>query len=199
MKFGQQSGSRWLSTLQTLVLAVVLAALIRWGIAEPRYIPSGSMLPTLQLGDRLVVEKISHYWRGWQRGDLVVFAPPPALVSLGYPPDHVLIKRVVALPGETVQVRAGRVWVNGLPLEEPYVTEPAAYTWGTEVVPPGHLFVLGDNRNASNDSHVWGFLDQQLILGRAWVRFWPWPVRVYGGIFPRDEILWGAGIPPLGS
>ncbi len=195
-----KSGHRWwLNTLQTLLLAVVLAATIRWGVAEPRYIPSGSMLPTLQLGDRLVVEKISHYWRNWQRGDMVVFAPPPALVSLGYRPDNVLIKRVVALPGETVRVRGGRVWVNGLALEEPYVAEPAAYTWGPGVVPAGYLFVLGDNRNASNDSHVWGFLAEPLILGRAWVRFWPWPLRVYGGMFGGAEILLGLGIPPLVS
>jgi signal peptidase I len=100
MKFGHGWTTGWGNTLLTLLLAVVLAAVIRWAVAEPRYIPSGSMLPTLQLGDRLVVEKISHYWRDWQRGDIVVFAPPPALVSLGYDPDNVLIKRVVALPGK---------------------------------------------------------------------------------------------------
>jgi signal peptidase I len=154
------------------------------------------MLPTLQLGDRLVVEKISHYWRDWQRGDIVVFAPPPALVSLGYDPDNVLIKRVVALPGETVEVKEGRVWVNGAPLAEPYGATPAEYTWGPAVVPPGCVFVLGDNRNASNDSHVWGFLDERLILGRAWVRFWPWPVRRYAA---REEVmLLGMGTPPFG-
>lgn len=179
----------WLHTLQTLLLAVVLAAVIRWGIAEPRYIPSGSMLPTLNLGDRLVVEKISHFWRDWHRGDIVVFAPPPALVSQGYNTDNVLIKRIIALPGETVEVRAGQVWVNGFPLSEPYVAESPRYTWGPAVVPAGSVFVLGDNRNASNDSHVWGFLDERLIIGRAWVRFWPWPLRVYAVIPLGEEIV----------
>lgn len=176
-------GTRWrgwlAQMLPTLLVAVALALLLRWGVAEPRYIPSGSMLPTLQLGDRLVVEKISHHWRHWQRGDIVVFSPPPALLLQGYRPEDVLIKRVVALPGETVEIRQGRVWVNGEPLEEPYVAQPPNYTWGPAVVPEGYLFVLGDNRNASNDSHVWGFLDQRLVRGRAWVRFWPWPVQVY--------------------
>lgn len=196
MKFGHGWTTGWGNTLLTLLLAVVLAAVIRWAVAEPRYIPSGSMLPTLQLGDRLVVEKISHYWRDWQRGDIVVFAPPPALVSLGYNPDNVLIKRVVALPGETVEVKEGRVWVNGAPLAEPYGATLAEYTWGPAVVPPGCVFVLGDNRNASNDSHVWGFLDERLILGRAWVRFWPWPVRRYAA---REEVmLLGMGTPPFG-
>ncbi len=196
MKFGHGWMTGWGSTLQTLLLAVVLAAVIRWAVAEPRYIPSGSMLPTLQLGDRLVVEKISHYWRDWQRGDIVVFAPPPALVSLGYDPDNVLIKRVVALPGETVEVKEGRVWVNGAPLAEPYGATLAEYTWGPAVVPPGCVFVLGDNRNASNDSHVWGFLDERLILGRAWVRFWPWPVRRYAA--RGEAMLLGMGTPPFG-
>jgi len=196
MKFGHGWTTGWGNTLLTLLLAVVLAAVIRWAVAEPRYIPSGSMLPTLQLGDRLVVEKISHYWRDWQRGDIVVFAPPPALVSLGYNPDNVLIKRVVALPGETVEVKEGRAWVNGAPLAEPYGATLAEYTWGPAVVPPGCVFVLGDNRNASNDSHVWGFLDERLILGRAWVRFWPWPVRRYAA---REEVmLLGMGTPPFG-
>jgi len=196
MKFGHGWTTGWGNTLLTLLLAVVLAAVIRWAVAEPRYIPSGSMLPTLQLGDRLVVEKISHYWRDWQRGDIVVFAPPPALVSLGYNPDNVLIKRVVALPGETVEVKEGRVWVNGAPLAEPYGATLAEYTWGPAVVPPGCVFVLGDNRNASNDSHVWGFLDERLILGRAWVRFWPWPVRRYAA---REEVmLLGMGTHPFG-
>ncbi|APB33792.1 signal peptidase I [Gloeomargarita lithophora Alchichica-D10] len=197
MKFGQK-WTWFASTLQTLLLAIFLAAVLRWGVAEPRYIPSGSMLPTLQLGDRLVVEKISHYWRDWQRGDIVVFAPPPALVSQGYRPENVLIKRVVALAGETVQVQQGQVWVNGLPLGEPYVAEAADYTWGPAMVPAGCLLVLGDNRNASNDSHIWGFLDERLILGRAWVRFWPWPLHGYATIPWVNGMLLGLGIPLLG-
>ncbi|MEN9279418.1 MAG: signal peptidase I, partial [Gloeomargarita sp. DG_1_4_bins_134] len=110
------------------------------------------------------------------------------LVSQGYRPENVLIKRVVALPGETVEVRDGQVWVNGVPLPEPYRAEAADYAWGPAVVPAGCVFVLGDNRNASNDSHVWGFLDERLILGRAWMRFWPWPVQIYAGIPPGEAM-----------
>jgi signal peptidase I len=94
-------------------------------------------------------------------------------------------------------VKEGRVWVNGAPLAEPYGATPAEYTWGPAVVPPGCVFVLGDNRNASNDSHVWGFLDERLILGRAWVRFGRG--RCGGMRRGRKRCFWGWGHPRLGK
>jgi signal peptidase I len=159
--------------LRVLVVALVVALTVRVLIAEPRYIPSNSMDPTLHIGDRLLVEKISYYWQPPHRGDIVVFAPPPQLVRLGYEPRQAFIKRVIGEPGQTVQVNQGHVVVDGIPLQESYILEPPAYGLEPATVPPGQVFVMGDNRNDSNDSHVWGGLPQQNIIGRARFRFWP--------------------------
>lgn len=165
--------SAWRENAQILLIAVILAILIRIFVAEPRFIPSDSMQPTLQVGDRLVVEKLSYHVRPPQRGDIVVFDPPPQLQIQGYAKDQAFIKRVIATPGQTVQVKDGQVFVDQTPLVEPYIAEAPEYRWGPQQVPDGHLFVMGDNRNNSNDSHVWGFLPKQNIIGRAWVRFFP--------------------------
>jgi signal peptidase I len=159
--------------LQILVVALVLALLIRMFVAEPRFIPSASMVPTLQIGDRLVVEKISYHFRPPAMGDIVVFDPPQQLQVQGYAKDQAFIKRVIAEPGQTIQVKNGKVYVDNAPLKEDYIAEPPDYRWGPAQVPEGQLFVMGDNRNNSNDSHVWGFLPKQNIIGRAFFRFWP--------------------------
>lgn len=156
-----------------LAIALALALLIRLFVAEPRYIPSDSMVPTLQVGDRLVVEKISYRLHPPQQGDIVVFDPPAQLQQLGYTTDQAFIKRVIAQPGQTVQVHLGKVWIDGEPLTEPYIAEPPGYEMRSITVPPGHVFVMGDNRNNSNDSHVWGFLPVENIIGRAIFRFYP--------------------------
>lgn len=159
--------------LQTLLIAVILAILIRAYVAESRYIPSGSMLPTLQIGDRVVVEKLSSYFHPPRPGDIVVFYPPKVLQAVGFTADQVFIKRVIGNPGQVVQVDHGRVYLDGQPITEPYLAEPPNYEWGPWRVPDHALFVMGDNRNNSNDSHVWGFLPQDHVIGRAWFRFWP--------------------------
>lgn len=156
-----------------LAIALTLALVIRLLIAEPRYIPSDSMVPTLQVGDRLVVEKVSYRLHPPERGDIVVFDPPAQLQQLGYTNDQAFIKRVIGLPGQTVQVHLGKVWVDGQPLAEPYIAEPPGYEMRAIAVPPAHVFVMGDNRNNSNDSHVWGFLPVENIIGRAVFRFYP--------------------------
>ncbi|HEY9750001.1 MAG TPA: signal peptidase I, partial [Allocoleopsis sp.] len=107
------------------------------------------------------------------RGDIVVFDPPLQLQTQGYSKEQAFIKRVIGLPGQTVKVRQGKVYVDDQPLSEPYIAEPPAYEWGPEQVPEGQFFVMGDNRNNSNDSHIWGFLPKQNIIGRALWRFWP--------------------------
>ncbi|WP_448561860.1 signal peptidase I [Trichothermofontia sp.] len=160
--------------LQILAIALALAILIRGLVAEPRVIPSDSMVPTLLAGDRLVVEKVSYRLHPPQTGDIVVFDPPPALRTLGYRPDQAFIKRIIGRAGQIVQVKAGQVYINGEPLREDYIAAPPAYSWGPAIVPAHHLFVMGDNRNNSNDSHVWGFLPEANVIGRAWLRFWPW-------------------------
>ncbi len=159
--------------LRLLAIALAISVVVRLFIAEPRYIPSNSMDPTLHVGDRLLVEKVSYRLHPPEAGDIVVFVPPPQLQSVGFTADQAFIKRVVALPGQTVAVQAGQVLVNGVPRQEPYILEPPTYDMRPYTVPAGQLFVMGDNRNDSNDSHVWGALPWQNVIGRAVLRFWP--------------------------
>jgi signal peptidase I len=218
--------------LCTFIVLIVMRLFI-----EGRYIPSTAMTPTLQVGDRILVEKVSRLMKApIHRGDIVLFYPPPIefgakIIDSGpaavlgrmtgrpeFPQTPCFIKRVIGLPGETVEVKKGQgVFINGKLLnEDSYLKahlngnddeQPKApevvpkipqynlkyqgditglNAKGEEikpfspsqsekliVVPAGHLFVLGDNRNASEDSHVWGFLDQNLILGRAWMKWYP--------------------------
>jgi signal peptidase I len=175
-----QLWQKWGENIQILVLALGLAFLIRTFVAEPRYIPSESMLPTLEIGDRLIVEKLSYYSHPPHRGDIVVFAPPPQLQEQGYQGDQAFIKRVIGLPGDTIAVQDGRVFVNQQLLTEAYVAEPPNYLMSPMVVPPAQLFMMGDNRNNSNDSHIWGFLPRENIVGHACFRFWP--LERFGGI-----------------
>lgn len=159
-----------------LIIALVLALLLRIFVAEPRYIPSDSMLPTLERGDRLVVEKVSYHFHPPHIGDIVVFHPPQLLQSQGYSLEQAFIKRVIATPGQTVQVANGIVYRDGEPLQENYILEMPFYQLPPVQVPEGQLFVMGDNRNNSNDSHVWGFLPAENIIGHALFRFYP-PTR----------------------
>jgi signal peptidase I len=154
--------------IQTIVLAVFLALLIRSFVAEARYIPSGSMEPTLRIDDRLIVEKLSYEFQQPERGQVIVFMPPKRTNI-----DQAFIKRVIGLPGDTIEVKNGKVILNGAALNEPYTAAPPAYVLPRQQVPPGHFFVMGDNRNNSFDSHLWGFLPRQNVIGRAIFRFWP--------------------------
>lgn len=175
---------RWLpdgairDVFASLGLAVSLALVCHLAVAEARYIPSRSMVPTLAVGDRVVVEKLSYRLDGPKRGDIVVFRPPVSVAAMGYLDTSVpWIKRVVGLPGERLAVRKGWVHINGRPLVEPYLGEAPSYELAPVEVPPGHVFVLGDNRNHSIDSHVWGAVPLSRLLGRAGYRFWP-PARL---------------------
>jgi signal peptidase I len=154
-----------------IVFAVVSAFLIRQYVVQTFYIPSASMHETLIEGDRVLVNKVGYHLHDIHRGDVVVFQKPPNLdVS-----EDDLIKRVVALPGETVEGRGGKVYVNGAPLDEPYV-EPLCHGTGEfakVTVPAGTLWVMGDNRCNSSDSRVFGPIDQNLVVGRAFVIAWP--------------------------
>lgn len=159
--------------LLLLVIALCLALLIRTFVAEPRYIPSDSMLPTLQMGDRVVVDKVSYRFHLPETGDIVVFDPPQRLQGMGYAKDQAFIKRIVAKPGQEISIQDGNVYLDSKPLAEDYIAEPPAYELSTVQVPDDAFFVMGDNRNDSNDSHVWGFLPKEHIIGRARFRFWP--------------------------
>jgi signal peptidase I len=156
-----------------VAIALILALAIRIFVAEPRYIPSDSMLPTLHIGDRLLVDKVSYLFHQPQTGNIVVFEPPEKLQNQGYRKDQVFIKRIIGKPGQTVRVAKGKVYINNKSLSEDYIAEPPAYELVSAPIPEKEFFVMGDNRNDSNDSHVWGFLPKQNIIGRAVFRFWP--------------------------
>jgi len=153
-----------LDILETLVLAVVLYFGINAVSARVR-VDGFSMRPTLQDGEYILVNKLAYKTGEPHRGDIVVFIFP-------VDPQEDLIKRVIGLPGETVAIHSGTVSVNGIQLAEPYIASPPAYDdeW---VVPEGQLFVLGDNRNDSRDSHQWGFLPIENVIGRAVLIYWP--------------------------
>lgn len=144
---------------------------LRFFVAEPRYIPSESMLPTLQLNDRLIIDKLSYKFTKPKRGAVVVFEPTEVLKQQNITDTG--IKRVIGLPGDKVEVKVGRVYINEQPLPESYIAEKPEYRYGPVIVPPGEYLVLGDNRNHSYDSHDWGFVPGDGIIGRAAIRFWP--------------------------
>jgi len=160
--------------LRSLLLWVALALVLRTWVIEPRWIPSGSMLPSLQLQDRILVEKLRpRLGLPLKPGTVVVFHPPASLVAAGYDPRAALIKRVVAGPGETVAVNGGRLLRDGAVIDPDWTPATMDYSQDINTVPPGQLWVLGDNRNASLDSHVWGPLPRDEVIGTAIWRYWP--------------------------
>jgi len=153
--------------------AFLVAFVVKTFLIQAFFIPSGSMLPTLHEDDRVLVNKLSYDLHDVHRGDLVVFERPENEAA-GQIKD--LIKRVVGLPGERIESRDGDVYIDGDLLEEPYLAD-GAETTGLEpqTVPEGHVFVMGDNRGDSMDSRVFHAIDEDLIVGRAFVRVWPLP------------------------
>ena len=179
----RRNDNPWLEAVQIVGSALVLAIGIRTFVAEARYIPSESMIPTLEVNDRLIVEKVGYHFGDPERGDIVVFNPTDELRRLNPSLRDAFIKRVIGLPGEKVEVRDGKVFINDQPIEENYTAAPPNYNWGPETVPPDSYFVMGDNRNNSYDSHFWGYVPRDKIIGNAVVRFWP-PDRI-GTIVPE--------------
>lgn len=157
-------GRFFLDVLETLLLSAALFLVINALSARVR-VDGFSMLPTLQDGEFILVNRLAYRFGTPQRGDIIVFHYPPD-------PKQDLIKRVIGLPGDTVSIQNGVVRVNNELLNEPYVAQPPRYT-GNWVVPAGHLFVLGDNRNDSSDSHSWGMLPFENIVGKAVLIYWP--------------------------
>lgn len=152
-----------------IIIAFILAMILRTFVIEGRFIPSISMLPTLQVKDRVMVNKFIYHFKEPQRGDVVVFNPPAELNS-----EQAFIKRVIALPGDKVKMRNNKVYINDKPLKEPYLSEPLNYDYGPVTVPEDSLLVLGDNRNHSFDSHLWNsWLKRERIIGKAFVIYWP--------------------------
>jgi signal peptidase I len=177
--------TRWLREAIIVVLIAVLAAvLLRTFVVQTFYIPSGSMEPTLQVGDRILVNKLSYHLHGVGRGDIVVFSRPPS-ENCGGPEVNDLVKRVIGLPGETISVSGGDVYVDGRRLDESWL--PASEQGVTKSGPDGtpyslqhpfripadNYFVMGDNRTDSCDSRFWGPINKSLIVGKVEMRVWP--------------------------
>ena len=178
----------WWEILETALLTLVLFVVVRVAVLNFK-VDGLSMSPTLDHGQYLLINRFI-YWQispaqaGWvpgeqpcqasrcylfhppQRGDIVVFWPPTSA-------DRPFIKRVIGLPGETVELRDGVVVIDGVPLDEPYLRARASYSAAPALVPEGHYYVLGDNRNNSSDSHLFGMLPADQIIGQAWVSYWP--------------------------
>ncbi|HEY1331672.1 MAG TPA: signal peptidase I [Actinomycetota bacterium] len=181
-----------------LVLAFLLALLIKSFLLQAFYIPSASMEPTLMIGDRVLVNKVVYHFHPPRRGDIIVFEDPHGVTVHRNPvsafvhwiteglgasqsPDMDFIKRVIGEPGDRIQVRDGAVFVNGTRLApEPYVSPIRDHSnWGPRIVPAGELFVMGDNRTNSNDSRgTLGFIPIDKVVGRAFVIIWP-PSRLH--------------------
>jgi signal peptidase I len=154
-----------------ILAAFVVSLLIKTYVVQTFYIPSASMENTLLINDHLLVNKLSYRWGNVKQGDIVVFKTPPK------EPDksiNDLIKRVIALPGDTFQEQNGVVYVNGKPLSEPYTLpdRPGA-SYPETVIPPGDYWVMGDNRGDSSDSRIFGPISKSLIVGKAELRIWP--------------------------
>jgi signal peptidase I len=148
--------------------ALLIAVLVKAFLLQAFYIPSPSMVPTLHVNDRVLVNKLSYDLHGVRRGDVIVFKSPQVVA------EKDLIKRVVGLPGDTVETRDGEIFVNGKVLSEPYLPKDVGTGPMEKVtVPPGHYWVMGDNRGNSSDSRVFGPISESSIIGRAFVRVWP--------------------------
>lgn len=171
--------------VRTYFVSLFIALLLRFTIVEPRYIPSLSMYPTFEVGDQLAVEKVTKRLKPFYRQEVVVFNPPQTFRDMivgdygqsNARAKEALIKRIVAIEGDEVEVKQGKLYVNGDEQDEPFTAEDAQYEFGPIKVPPESVLVLGDNRNRSLDGHIWGFLPTKNVIGRAVFIYWP-PWRV---------------------
>ena len=200
MRGGKKAGGRafWKELPILILVALVVAVLIKTFLVQAFFIPSGSMHDTLLEGDRVMVNKLAYRFGDPARGDIIVFDSPlesggdgetifGALVrhvteSLGLSsPDSALIKRVIAVGGETIEIRQNQVFVDGVALDERYVKAGSRMPrYGPLTVPGGYVFVMGDNRSSSTDSRSFGPIPESDIIGKAFVRVWP-PSR-WGGV-----------------
>jgi len=171
----------------TILIAIAIFLLLRVTV-QGYTVRYSCMLPNIEEGEWIMVNKASYFFSDPQRGDVVVFDPP-------VPSEYPFIKRVIGLPAETVEVRDGKVFINGIPLEEGYIMEPPHYSMPPKEIPDGQYFVLGDNRNNANDSHTGWTMSRKSIIGKAWFVYWP-PNK--WGIIKHYEPEVGAGNKEVG-
>jgi len=151
--------------LVTLILAIVVFFILQ-ATVQSFVVVGSSMEPSLHEGQRLLINKVVYAFHEPERGDIIVFHPPD-----NQQVDY--IKRIIALPGDTIKVKEEAIYINGSPLDEPYINEPPKYTISEQKIAVNEYFVLGDNRNNSNDSHNGWTVPRQNIIGKAWLSIWP--------------------------
>ncbi|HEX5451104.1 MAG TPA: signal peptidase I [Candidatus Limnocylindrales bacterium] len=160
-----------LEVVETLALTLIIFLLIQNFVAQPYRVEQQSMEQTLEPGQFVLVDKLTPHFRPYDRGDIVVFHPP------GQPDSDPFIKRIIGLPGDRIEFKDGAVFVNGVKLDEPYVFDgqptQAGPIGALVVVPQGEYFGLGDHRQDSTDSRVFGPIEASEVIGRAWLRYWP--------------------------
>jgi signal peptidase I len=149
----------------TILIAVVVFVCLRLTVQSYAVVMS-SMEPNFYEGEYIMVNKVSYHSSGPQRGDVIVFDPP-------FDSPHPFIKRIIGLPGETVEIKEGKAFIDGVPVEEEYIMASPTYTTPATEIPENEYFVLGDNRNGSNDSHNGWTVPRDNIIGRAWFTYWP--------------------------
>jgi signal peptidase I len=165
----------------TLILAIVIFLILQ-ATVQSFVIVEHCMEPEFYEGERLLVNKVVYYFTEPERGDVIILHPPLAI-------NAIYIKRIIAIPGDSVEVKDGAVYVNGSELDEPYVRNPPSYTFNMIVVPEDEYFVLGDNRNIANDSHKGWTLPRENIVGKAWLTFWPPSEFGFVVHYPLEEQL----------
>ena len=163
---GKQVKSWLRDVLETVLPALVIVFVVNMFLAQATRVEGQSMEPNLYNDQRLIIEKISYHFHKPRHGDIVVLKLPNR-------PGPPLIKRVIGLPGESVEIRQGHVYINGQLLDEHYVNQLTFSSHASEVVPEDGVFVLGDNRGFSSDSRAFGTVRLEYIIGRAWFRYWP--------------------------
>lgn len=164
--------------IKCFVLAFGLAMVLRATIVQAYVIPTESMVPTIIKDDRVFGNSVIYRFRKPAPGDIIAFTPPPLAIMTAATKDDMehpipYLKRVIAVAGDRVQVHNGVVYRNNMPQVEPYENEKPCYEMPEEMVPPDHIFVLGDNRCNSHDSHIWGFVPVKNVRAEAFFRFWP--------------------------
>lgn len=152
-------------TLITLGLALAIFLVLQTTI-QSSIVDGSSMEPGLEDGQRLIVVKAAFWFDSPERGDIIIIHPPSS-------PDKQWVKRVIGIPGDTVEVKNGKVYLDGVELEEPYIKAEPSYTMKETVVPENNYFVMGDNRNNSTDSHYGWTVEEDKVVGEVWLRFWP--------------------------